>query len=101
MTSMATVANQLHMSLAEFLDWDDGTDTLYELVEGRIVAMAPPNDAHGTIIMNIGLAIGPALKAPCNAGIVLPSGMIATTSPISPSPATSRPASAAFCPSPG
>jgi Uma2 family endonuclease len=73
---MATVANQLHMSLAEFLDWDDGTDTLYELVEGRIVAMAPPNDAHGTIIMNIGLAIGPALKAPCrivgNAGIVLP-----------------------------
>jgi Uma2 family endonuclease len=64
------------MSLAEFLDWDDGTDTLYELVEGRIVAMAPPNDAHGTIIRNIGLAIGPALKAPCrivgNAGIVLP-----------------------------
>jgi Uma2 family endonuclease len=39
---MATVGNQLHMSLAEFLDWDDGTDTLYELVEGRIVAMAPP-----------------------------------------------------------
>jgi Uma2 family endonuclease len=51
---MATVPNQLPMSLAEFLDWDDGTDTLYELVEGRIVAMAPPNDAHGTIIMNIG-----------------------------------------------
>lgn len=73
---MAAVANPLHMSLAEFLDWDDGTDTLYELVEGRIVARAPPNDAHGTIIMNIGLAIGPALKAPCrivgNAGIVLP-----------------------------
>jgi Uma2 family endonuclease len=73
---MAAVANPLRMSLAEFLDWDDGTDTLYELVEGRIVAMAPPNDAHGTIIMNIGLAIGPALKAPCrivgNAGIVLP-----------------------------
>ncbi|HEX3208409.1 MAG TPA: Uma2 family endonuclease, partial [Geminicoccaceae bacterium] len=74
--AMAAVANPLRMSLAEFLDWDDGTDTLYELVEGRIVAMAPPNDAHGTIIMNIGLAIGPALKAPCrivgNAGIVLP-----------------------------
>jgi Uma2 family endonuclease len=71
---MAAVPNQLHMSLAEFLDWDDGTDTLYELVEGRIVAMGPPNDAHGTIIMNVGLAIGPALKAPCrivgNAGIV-------------------------------
>ncbi len=73
---MATAAKQLHMSLAEFLDWDDGTDTLYELVEGRIVAMAPPHDAHGTILMNLGLAIGAALKAPCrvvgNAGIVLP-----------------------------
>jgi Uma2 family endonuclease len=73
---MATPAEQLRMTLAEFLEWDDGTDTRYELVEGRIVAMAPPRDAHGTIAMNLGLAIGPALKAPCrvvgNAGIVLP-----------------------------
>src|SRR5688572_7422890 len=73
---MATPAEQLRMTLAEFLEWDDGTDTRYELVEGRIVAMAPPRDDHGTIAMNLGLAIGPALKAPCrvvgNAGIVLP-----------------------------
>jgi Uma2 family endonuclease len=73
---MATPAKQLHMTLAEFLEWDDGTDTLYELVEGRILAMAPPREAHGTIVMNLGLAIGPALKVPCrvvgNAGVVLP-----------------------------
>jgi Uma2 family endonuclease len=73
---MASPPQQLHMTLAEFVKWDDGTDTLYELVDGRIIAMAPPRDAHGTIVMNPGLAIGPALKAPCrvvgNAGIVLP-----------------------------
>ena len=26
----------------EFLRWDDGTDTRYELIDGRIFAMAPP-----------------------------------------------------------
>ena len=49
------------MTLAEFLEWDDGTDTLYELVEGRILAMAPPRDAHGTILANLVLALGPRL----------------------------------------
>jgi Uma2 family endonuclease len=62
---MATQPADLRMSLAEFLDWDDGTDTRYELIDGQVVAMAPPRDAHGTIIINLGLALGPALKAPC------------------------------------
>ena len=30
------------MTLDEFLRWDDGTDTRYELVGGCVVAMAPP-----------------------------------------------------------
>ena len=72
---MATTAPK-RMTLAEFLEWDDGTDTLYELIDGRVVAMAPARDAHGTIIMNLGLAIGPQLKPPCrmvgNAGITRP-----------------------------
>ena len=38
------------MSLAEFLEWDDGTDTRYELIDGRPRAMAPPIEAHGTIV---------------------------------------------------
>ena len=37
-------------TVAEFLAWDDGTDRRYELVDGRIVAMAPPSEAHGTIV---------------------------------------------------
>ena len=34
------------MTLDEFLVWDDGTDTLYELVDGFPMAMAPPAEAH-------------------------------------------------------
>jgi Uma2 family endonuclease len=64
------------MTLAEFLEWDDGTDTLYELIDGQVVAMAPARDAHGTIIANLVLAIGPQLTPPCrivgNAGITRP-----------------------------
>jgi Uma2 family endonuclease len=72
---MATPAPK-RMTLAEFLEWDDGTDTLYELIDGQVVAMAPARDAHGTIVMNLGLAIGPQLRPPCrivgNAGITRP-----------------------------
>jgi Uma2 family endonuclease len=73
---MATRADELRMTLAEFLRWDDGTDTRYELVDGRIVSMAPPNDAHGTIVMNIGAEIRSRLRPPCRvaveAGILRP-----------------------------
>ena len=34
------------MTLEEFLRWDDGTDTRYELIDGVPVAMAPPAVAH-------------------------------------------------------
>ena len=53
------------MSLAAFLEWDDGTDTRYELIDGRPVAMAPPAEAHGTIVANFVAAIRPRLKPPC------------------------------------
>jgi Uma2 family endonuclease len=60
---MAEPAEQ-RMSLAEFLEWDDGTDTRYELVDGRIVAMAPPIEAHGTIVANLARHVGNGLKPP-------------------------------------
>jgi Uma2 family endonuclease len=73
---MATRADELRMTLAEFLRWDDGTDARYELVDGRIVGVTPPNDAHGTIVMNIGFAIRSQLRPPCRvaaeAGILRP-----------------------------
>lgn len=62
------------MSLAEFLDWDDGTDTRYELIDGRPLAMAPPIEAHGTVVANLAAAIRPRLKSPCR--VVVEAGII-------------------------
>lgn len=36
----------LPMSLQEFLTWDDGTDQLYELIEGEPVPMSDPTANH-------------------------------------------------------
>lgn len=70
---MADAARKL-MTVAEFLEWDDGTDTRYELVYGQPVAMAYPTDAHGTIAANIIFAAARRLTPPCRvvsqAGIV-------------------------------
>jgi Uma2 family endonuclease len=67
-------AAQRLMSLAEFLEWDDGTDTRYELVGGQPVAMAPPSAAHAVTVINLGRQIGNRLKPPCyvaaEAGVV-------------------------------
>ena len=59
------------MTLAEFLDWDDGTDRRYELLGGVAVAMAPPAEAHRIMAMRLGSRIDAALagRRPCNAQI--------------------------------
>ncbi|WP_448191171.1 Uma2 family endonuclease [Azospirillum sp. sgz301742] len=69
------------MSVDEFLVWDDGTDTRYELIDGVPVAMAPTYGAHQIIAANIGRHIGNALDArpPCHvrseAGILKPNSI--------------------------
>src|SRR3712207_2949338 len=72
---MATPAPK-RMTVAEFLDWDDGTETHYEIVHGQVVATAPPSPAHGRIVGNLAVQHGSRLKAPCaivgQAGIVPP-----------------------------
>ncbi len=57
------------MTLDQFLRWDDGTDTHYELIAGIPVAMAPPAAAHRILAMRLGSRIDAALAArrPCNA----------------------------------
>jgi Uma2 family endonuclease len=59
------------MTADEFLRWDDGTDTRHELVDGEIVAMAPPTDAHGSITGNAWGEIDARLRArpPCRATV--------------------------------
>ena len=70
---MAERARKL-MSAAEFLEWDDGTDTRYELIDGRARAMAPPIEAHGTVVANLARHIGNRLKPPCR--VVVEAGII-------------------------
>lgn len=72
---MAEPARRL-WRLDEFLAFDDGTDTRYELFDGQIVAMAPASDVHGALVMRLARRIGNALPPGCEvvgeAGIVPP-----------------------------
>jgi Uma2 family endonuclease len=70
---MAHVADKL-WTLEEFLAFDDGTDTSYQLFEGRIVAMNPPLRGHaglvGRLIRTIGDQLGPPCEVYPEAGII-------------------------------
>src|SRR4051794_1738994 len=59
------------MTLDEFLRWDDGTDTHYELIGGFPVAIAPPAAAHRILNVRLVARIDAALavRRPCNAQI--------------------------------
>jgi len=64
------------MTLAEFLEWDAGTDRRYELQGGIPVMMAPSLEAHGELALALGAEIRARLRPPCRviseAGIVVP-----------------------------
>jgi Uma2 family endonuclease len=59
------------MTLDEFLRWDNGTDTHFELIGGFPVAMAPPAAAHRILAVRLVSRIDTALTArrPCNAQV--------------------------------
>jgi Uma2 family endonuclease len=63
-------------TLDEFLAFDDGTDTRYELFDGQIFAMAPASDVHGALVARLVVRLGTGLRSPCEvvieAGIVPP-----------------------------
>jgi Uma2 family endonuclease len=60
-----------HMTLDEFLCWEDGTDTRYELIDGFPQAMAPPAEAHRILAVRLVSRIDAKLasRRPCNAQI--------------------------------
>jgi Uma2 family endonuclease len=70
---MAQVKDKL-WTLEEFLAFDDGTGTSYQLFEGRIVAMNPPLGGHAALVGRLIRIIGNQLSPPCEvyaeAGIV-------------------------------
>ena len=65
------------MALAEFLLWDDGTETRYELINGAPRAMAPAYPRHGLIERNAGrvierrIGVGGPCRVYDQAGVVL------------------------------
>jgi Uma2 family endonuclease len=66
------------MTLDEFLRWNNGTDTRYELVGGFPLAMTPPSEPHGALAIRLGARVDASLasRRPCRAvaeaGIVHP-----------------------------
>jgi Uma2 family endonuclease len=72
---MASPARK-RMTLAEFLEWDDGTDRRYELLDGVPVMMAPSLEAHGEIAVALGAEIRARLQAPCR--VISEAGVLIT-----------------------
>jgi Uma2 family endonuclease len=64
---MADVAEK-RMTVAEFLTWDNGTGTRYELIDGRPVAMAPVAPSHSVIMANVTHELKSRLQTPCYVG---------------------------------
>lgn len=66
----------IRMTADDFAGWDDGSDQRYELIHGRIVAMAPGSPAHASIAANLVRALGRRLSLTCRllseAGLRLP-----------------------------
>lgn len=62
---MSDPARRLTMTVDEFLVWDDGTDTRYELIGGEPVAMVPPAPGHGALVVALGAEIRSRLRPPC------------------------------------
>ena len=65
------------LSLDDFLRWDDGTDTRYELVDGEVCAMNPRLRGHAGLTARIASALDRQLRPPCQAfsagGLIIPS----------------------------
>ena len=53
------------MTVADFLEFDDGTDTRYELIGGGPVAMSPPSERHTRIVSAIAASLYSSLRPPC------------------------------------
>jgi len=58
------------MNVEAFLRWSSGDDRRHELIDGRILPMAPPSQAHGALVARLAQAVGEALrrKPPCRIG---------------------------------
>jgi Uma2 family endonuclease len=65
MSEGGAAARAGRMTVADFLAFDDGTDTRYELVDGVPVAMNPPAGRHVFITSNVYDTLMAKLPRPC------------------------------------
>ena len=63
---MADLAER-RMTVEEFLDWHDGTDTRHMLIDGVVVAKSPVGQCHSRIAGNAAYEVTRRLKPPCTA----------------------------------
>jgi Uma2 family endonuclease len=53
------------MTVDAFLEWDDGTDTRYELIDGRVVAMNPSLAPHARLLSQVVAALVARMPPGC------------------------------------
>ncbi len=63
------------MTVEEFLDWDDGTDRRYELIDGVPVAMAPPRPVHGALVGTLAGHLFVSLQTRPSCGVRIGAGV--------------------------
>jgi Uma2 family endonuclease len=68
------------MSVEEFLAWEDGTDTRYELIGGRAIAMAPPTRRHSLLTATLTGTIRQALAGKPHCRTYVETGIRSTVS---------------------
>lgn len=73
---MGVAYAEQYMTAAEFVKWDDGTPTRYELINGRPVAMAPPKPQHGVVAANVAYCCGVALYARPSCRVAIKAGVV-------------------------
>jgi Uma2 family endonuclease len=64
------------MTVAAFMEWDDGTERRYQLVDGVPMVRAPATEAQGELAVALAMEIHSRMRPPCRAisiaGITVP-----------------------------
>ncbi|MBD2072092.1 Uma2 family endonuclease [Leptolyngbya sp. FACHB-671] len=59
---MSAIQLQPHLTFEEFLDYDTGTENLYELIDGSLIAMSEPSRLHQRIARYLDLTFGDEIE---------------------------------------
>ena len=74
-----TIATK-RLTFEDYLNYDDGTDTRYELVDGELVPMSLGTGKHGSIVRFLAKSFDAEIESTGNAWIALP-GLVGVRSP--------------------